>query len=191
MRAIPVKVIITARSANYTLGPDMKVTFTKTAQRRYRVSVEGPGVVSSFMEPAAGYDTRLPHDMAHFVVENELGINGGVFGQLAAGGNARTFRPTIERRGRKVAKRGNRIAVANRKDALLSERLVCVACQTWNNVLTDLTPVQGVSVADIRRVCREFDLVSAVWSKLATGESMTLLWHGGAGQTGRLRPRRR
>jgi hypothetical protein len=169
----------------------MKVTFTKTAQRRYRVSVEGPGVVSSFMEPAAGYDTRLPHDMAHFVVENELGINGGVFGQLAAGGTAGTFRPTIEKGRRKVAKRGNRIAVANRNDALLSEKLVCVACQTWNNVLTDLTPVQGVSVADIRRVCREFDTVSAVWSKLATGESMTLLWRGGAGQTGRLRPRRR
>jgi hypothetical protein len=170
----------------------MKVTFTKTAQRRYRVSVEGPGVVSSFMEPAAGYDTRLPHDMAHFVVENELGINGGVFGQLAAGGTAGTFRPTIEEKGRrKVAKRGNRIAVANRKDALLSERLVCVACQTWNNVLSEVTPVQGVSDADILRVCREFDIVSAVWSKLATGESMTLPWRGGEGQTGRLRTRRR
>ena len=169
----------------------MKVTFTKTAQRRYRVSVEGPGVVSSFMEPAAGFDTRLPHDMAHFVVENELGINGGVFGQLAAGGTARTFRTTIEKGRRKVAKRGNRIAVANRNDALLSEKLVCVACQAWNNVLTDLTPVQGVPVADIRRVCREFDTVSAVWSKLATGESMTLLWRGGAGQTGRLGSRRR
>jgi hypothetical protein len=38
------------------------------------------------MDPAPGYDPRLPHDMAHFVVENELGITGGVFGQLAQGG---------------------------------------------------------------------------------------------------------
>src|SRR6266550_5071982 len=169
---------------------DMKVTFTKTAQRRYRVSVEGPGVVSSFMDPAAGYDTRLPHDMAHFVVENELGINGGVFGQLAAGGTARTVRPTIEKGRRKVAKRGDRIAIANRNDALLSERLVAIACQTWNNALSELTPVQGVSVDDIKRVCREFDAVSAIWSKLAVGESMALQWRGGAGQTGRLRSRR-
>ena len=47
---------------------------------RYKVSVEGKGVVPSQMDPAAGYDPRLPHDMAHFVVENELGLM-GVFGQ--------------------------------------------------------------------------------------------------------------
>ncbi len=88
----------------------MQVTFTRTAERRYRVSVEGPGVVSSWMEPAPGYDARLPHDMAHFVVEDELGIGGGVFGQLAGGGHARALHPTAEQASRKVAKRGNRIA---------------------------------------------------------------------------------
>ncbi len=64
----------------------MKVTFTRTGERRYKVSVEGKGVVTSFMEPAAGYDERLPHDLAHFVVERYLGLKGAVFGRLAAGG---------------------------------------------------------------------------------------------------------
>ncbi|MGH9881836.1 MAG: DUF4440 domain-containing protein [Pyrinomonadaceae bacterium] len=104
----------------------MKVTFTRTAERRYRVSVEGPGVVSSWMEPAPGYDARLPHDMAHFVVENELGISGGEFGQLAAGGNARTFKPTAEQSRRKLAKRGNRIATTNRDDASIDNDEVMV-----------------------------------------------------------------
>ena len=161
----------------------MKVTFTRTAERRYRVSVEGP--VPSWMEPAPGYDARLPHDMAHFVVENELGISGGVFGQLAAGGHARTFHPTAEQARLKVAKRGNRIAATNRADAMLSERIVYLACRTWNNDLSGLTRVEGVSAEDIRRVCREFDAVSAVWSELAVGESMTLVWRGSAGRTGR------
>ena len=169
----------------------MKVTFTRTAERRYRVSVEGPGVVSSWMEPAPGYDARLPHDMAHFVVENELGISGGVFGQLAAGGHARTFHPTAEQTRRKVAKRGNRIAATNRDDAMLSERIVYLACRTWNNDLSGLTRVEGVSAEDIRRVCREFDAVSAIWSELAVGESMTLVWRGSAGRTERRRSRRR
>src|SRR5258705_12068292 len=102
----------------------MKVTFTRTAERRYRVSVEGPGVVSSWMELAPGYDERLPQDMAHFVVENELGINGGVFGQLAAGGHARTFHRTTVPRKRKAVKRGDRIAAAHRDDAMLSEKVV-------------------------------------------------------------------
>jgi hypothetical protein len=169
----------------------MKVTFTRTAERRYRVSVEGPGVVTSWMEPAPGYDARLPHDMAHFVVENELGIAGGVFGQLAAGGHARTFHPASEQARRKVAKRGNRISTANRDDAMLSEKVVDLACRTWNGELSGVTLVEGASAEDIRRVCREFDAVSAVWSKLAVGESMTLVWRGGAGRTGRRRSRRR
>lgn len=168
----------------------MEVTFTRTAERRYRVSVEGPGVVSSWMEPAPGYDARLPHDMAHFVVENELGITGGIFGQLAGGGHARTFHPTDEKASRKVAKRGKRIAATNRDDAMLSEKIVYLACRAWNSNLSEVTPIEGVSAEDIRRVCREFDKVSAVWSELAVGESMTLVWRGRAVRAQRRRSRR-
>jgi hypothetical protein len=85
----------------------MKVTFTRTAERRYRVSVEGP--VPSWMEPAPGYDARLPHDMAHFVVENELGISGGVFGQLATGGHARTFHPQLSKQGVRLPNEGTEL----------------------------------------------------------------------------------
>jgi hypothetical protein len=173
----------------------MNVTFTKTAERRYRVSVEGAGVVSAAMDPAPGYDDRLPHDMAHFVVENELGVDGGVFGQLAQGGHARTFRPTaddasgkVTRKVKRIARRGMRIAVANRKDANFSENVVWLACQTWNNQLFDLPTVAGVSSEDIRRICREFDAVSAVWSGLGIGESMTLQWRGRANRKGHHRP---
>jgi hypothetical protein len=165
----------------------MNVTFTRTAERRYRVSVEGAGVVSSWMEPAPGYDPRLPHDMAHFVVENELGITGGVFGQLAAGGDAGAFHPTQGQRRRKLAKRGKRITIANRDDALWSEKVVNLACRAWNNNLSDVSPAEGVSTEDIKRVCREFDAVSARWSKLDVGESMTLLWRGRGARTGRRR----
>ena len=156
----------------------MKVTFTRTAKRRYRVSVEGPGVVTSWIEPAPGYNDRLPHDMVHFVVENELRIKGGIFGQLAAGGHAHSFWRTVEPRERKVIKRGDRIAAANRDDTMFSERVAWLAFATWNRTLSGVSPVDGVSAEDLKRVCREFDNVSARWSKLAVGESMTLVWHG-------------
>src|SRR2546425_3297826 len=169
----------------------MNVTFTRTAERRYRVSVEGRGVVPSWMEPAPGYDARLPHDMAHFVVENELGIPGGVFGQLAGGGHPRTFHPTDEQANRKVAKRGKRLAAANRRDALLSEKVIFLAWRTWNKGLSRVTPLEGISAEDIRRVCRAFDAVSAIWSKLAVGESMTLVWRGRSARAVRRRPNRR
>jgi hypothetical protein len=128
--------------------------------------------------------------MAHFVVENELGITGGVFGQLAGGGHARTFHPTDERASQKLAKRGRRLAVANRRDAMLSEKIVFVASQTWNN-LSGVTTLEGVSAEDIKRVCREFDAVSAIWSELAVGESMTLVWRGSSARAVRRRSSRR
>ena len=162
----------------------MEVTFTRTGQRRYRVSVEGPDVVSSYMEPAPGYEARLPHDMAHFIVENELGIKGGVFGQLAAGGSAGTFTPNAVDKRRKIARRGNRILTTNKKDAQLSEQLVGYTCHVWQNK-AEVSSYAGIADKDINRVCREYDAASAVWSKLAVGESMTLVWRGGAGATGR------
>jgi hypothetical protein len=119
----------------------MKVTFTRTAERRYRVFVEGPGVVPSWIEPAPGYDDRLPHHMVHFVVENELGIRGGVFGQLAAGGHARSFFRTAQPRERKVVKRGDRLAAANRDDTAFSERVAWLAAWSrYRACETTLTP---------------------------------------------------
>jgi hypothetical protein len=176
--------MLSANGSSYYNLVAMEVTFTRTAHRRYRVSVEGPDVVSSYMEPAPGYDARLPHDMAHFIVENELGIKGGVFGQLAAGGLAGTFSPADTEKRRKIARRGKRIATTNQKDALLSERLVALTCAVWQNK-AKVDSFAEIAAEDIRRVCREFDAASAVWSNLAIGESMTLVWRGGAGRTGR------
>jgi hypothetical protein len=40
-----------------------------------------------------GYDDWLPHDVLHFVAEAEYGLDGGVFGDLAAGARARAAGP--------------------------------------------------------------------------------------------------
>jgi hypothetical protein len=57
------------------------------------VFVEREHAPDVFMHPAPGYDEYLPHDLLHFVAEAEWGLDGSVFGQLAAGGNAGTFSP--------------------------------------------------------------------------------------------------
>ena len=156
----------------------MKVTFTRTGERRYRVSVEGHGVIPAVMDPAPGYDPKMPHDMAHFIVENELGIKGGVFGQLAAGGHAGTFRPIeVGKKAGRKTRTGDRIAAASRRDADLSERLVNLACRTWTgDHPEDAHTVKGYTEQDILRVCRRFDAVSAVWKALKVGGSLMLEW---------------
>ena len=155
----------------------MKVTFTRTGDKRYRIDVEGAGVVASFMDPAAGYDEKLPHDMAHFVVENTLGLMGGVFGQLASGGHAHTFRPVEEPKNSRAKKRGDRISTASRHDAALAERVIFRAQRTWmKGDMTDVPNVRDVSDRDLERVCQEFERVSAIWSQLKVGDSMSLAW---------------
>lgn len=154
----------------------MNVTFTRTGERRYRVSVEGPGIEPSYMDPAPGYDARLPHDVAHFIVENELGINGGIFGQLAAGGTANTFRSDTSKKPRKTKKRGQAMAKANRDDALFSEHAVYAAQSRWEK--QDIIPDTKIQPADIERIIAEFEAFAAEWSELPVGGSVTLVWKG-------------
>src|SRR5215213_4198492 len=79
-----------ARSPEYLKQP-MTLVFRRTGERRYAVEAHRDGFPDLEMNPAPGYDPRMPHDMMHLVVEAQLGLTRGVFGQLAAGGNAGTF----------------------------------------------------------------------------------------------------
>ena len=70
----------------------MRVTFLKTGERRYAVRVSRdryPDLACG----SIGFDEWLPHDLLHFVAEAEYGLDGGIFGDLAACGNARIFVP--------------------------------------------------------------------------------------------------
>ena len=152
----------------------MKVTFTRTRDRGYSVSVEGPGIDPVKMHPAPGYDERLPHDVAHFIVENELGIMGGVFGQIAAGGTANTFFSSDAKYPKKARDRGKKIAKANKKDALFSEHAIYAAQSRWEK--HDIIPDTKIPGADIIRIIGEFESFAERWSKLPIGGSITLEW---------------
>src|SRR4029453_15282152 len=69
----------------------MILIFRRTGQRRYAVEVKRPPHPDVEMNPAPGYDALMPHDLMHLVVEAQLGLTHGIFGQLAAGGDAGTF----------------------------------------------------------------------------------------------------
>jgi len=155
----------------------MRVTFTRIHERGYSVTVDGPGLDPVRMQPAPGYDARLPHDAAHFIVENELGIEGGVFGQLAAGGTANTFFSQNARSQRKARKRGSKIAKANKKDALFSEHAIYAAQSRWEK--HDIIPDTKIPEADIDRIIQKFEEFGNTWSKLPVGGSITLEWRQG------------
>lgn len=126
------------------------------------------------MDPAPGYDDRLPHDAAHFIVENELGIMGGIFGQVAAGGTAGTFFAEEVKNKRKAKRVGQAIAKANKSDALFSEHAVYAAQSRWEK--HDIIPDTDISSSDIARICEMYERFAERWSKLPIGGSIELEW---------------
>jgi hypothetical protein len=92
------------------------------------------------MDPAPGYDPLMPHDILHMVVEAKLGLTAGVFGQLAAGGDAGTFSRDLEshgtpkeraRRRRRAQARGATLLRQGRGDSAQSERAAYICWYAW------------------------------------------------------------
>jgi len=126
------------------------------------------------MDPAPGYDDRLPHDAAHLIVEHELGILLGIFGQIAAGGTAKSFRSENLRKPREKKRQGKSMAHAHRDDMLFSEHAVYAAQSRWEN--QDIIPETRISDADIARVIAAFEDFAAKWQDTQIGGSVTLEW---------------
>jgi len=125
------------------------------------------------MEPAAGYHDRVPHDLAHFIVEKHLRLRGGVFGRLADGGHA--FQPIDGSRPRR--KKGNdKITAQQRREAELAERVIDIAFHQWEHRRYAGALAKGVTAADVNAICGEFERVGSQWTKLHVGESLTFEW---------------
>src|SRR2546423_1915913 len=118
----------------------MILIFLRTGQRRYAIQAKRPRLPDVVMDPAPGYDALMPHDLLHLVVEAELGLDGGVFGQLAAGGNAGTFHPVSDagasvragsRARHRLKRRGKKLRREGRDEAYQSERATYICWYEW------------------------------------------------------------
>ena len=161
------------------------VTFTRTGERRYRVAVKRKKAPDLIMDPAPGYDPFLPHDLVHFLVECEWGIRNGIFGQLAAGGDAGTFRPLRMADLRKQRAIGQRLRAAGRPDTGRSERLAHLAYVAWKVRrghpvnpwdLEAYRDAPEVDPAALERTLTRLDELAERWHSLGVGGSLTLTW---------------
>ncbi len=109
----------------------VRVTFTRTGDRRYKVTADRDASSRVAMHPAPGYDPFIPHDLVHFVVERHWGLRDGIFGQLVAGGNAGTFHPVDEQRTRRWARDSARRNSSTGTDSTRSERLAGLVQAGW------------------------------------------------------------
>jgi hypothetical protein len=138
------------------------------------------------MDPAPGYQDYLPHDLLHFVAEAEWKLNGGVFGQLAAGGDAGTFQPVDQSLlGRAMRDRKRHKRRAGKGEGRRSEVLAHILEQAWNarhgreSLPADWTErleSARVSGERLEGVLDRLDELAARWHALPVGERLTLEW---------------
>lgn len=189
------------------IGSDrMTLIFHRTGQRRYAIEANRDAFPDVEMNPAPGYDAFMPHDILHLVVEAVLGLNHGIFGQLAAGGDARAFRPKerssgshrdVARERRRLRKRGARLARSGEQESAQSERAAYVCWQEWLSrspsfeqqrraedmssqatyVRDLMSPDEAERLAEVMdRICVHLDTISLRWRDLDVGESMCVQW---------------
>lgn len=118
----------------------MEVTFRKTGSRQYAIDVRRERFPDVTMDPAPGFDLHLPHDLVHFVVEAEMGLDLGVYGQLAKGGDAGTFRKlstpqlgirNARRERRRESRRAEPLSKAGHLESVFSERAAVICEYAW------------------------------------------------------------
>ncbi len=180
----------------------MQVQFIRTGERRYAVKVFRENHPTLEMDPAPGYDSTMPHDLAHFIVESELNLHSGIYGQLADGGTAGTFRPLVtensnsrelSRLRKRVTRRGEKLLRNGRDDSAISEEAVYLCFVEWrkrevglperkmlqNQLQYPPPQLSGkvkITPPILNRICHQLGKLSHQWSKLAPGESLTVVW---------------
>jgi hypothetical protein len=162
----------------------VKVTFTRTGERRYGVFVQrdkGPAMV---LHAAPGYDEFLPHDLLHFVAEAEWGLDGAVFGQLAAGGDAGMFSPVEPALRRKVRRR-RKLARKPKSKGRRSEVLAWLLDSAWKarhgmgrlpEDWDEWLVAARVEPDRLEQVVSSLDELAERWHGVRIGESLTLEW---------------
>jgi hypothetical protein len=171
--------------------PVLAIEFVKGSTRRYRsvlhradgVEIELDGGSYNKIGGPAG---EVPHDIAHLVVEDELGLEHGVWGILAAGG---LFRGASVRAGRQrphAARRGQEIlraSVEQLNQAEVLTRAVCDLALAGSADLARLRAATGrrwwspTATDDaLARAIRRLSAAGEQWAELAAGESLRGSW---------------
>ncbi len=154
------------------------MVFRRLNDRQYGIGLIRGGVRDVGNDVAlrvAPGDTRVPHDLVHFVVEEQAGLKLGIFGQCAAGGDVGGFfRASGGKRGNtRQAKRSRRLGGAGRSDVGRSEELAGLA--RAGAISPDVDP-ESVSPALRELINKRLNEVLAQWDTVPVGGDLVLPW---------------
>lgn len=171
------------------------ITFIKDRGPRYRSHLRRTdGVVIELVgggyNKVGGAAKRIPHDLAHFIVEDELAMGSGLWGTLAVGGlfapaNTRVVAgrqpPHAARKAREVVEQADEelkraeIVVRTVADLALAERFSDVAA--FNASTGERWALPGVTPDRLATTCRRLREGAQQWADLGEHGEIELSWH--------------
>lgn len=172
----------------------LRVQFLRGDRRFYRSLLHrADGLVVEFQGGAynkvGGPDRELPHDLAHLIVEDELRLDRGVWGVLAAGGLFGHAR-VVEGRQAAHSRRRSRAVIDEAGDEIMqAEILTRLVCDVAAGVQPADLPTLRKGVGDrwwsdavtreaLDRSRERLREGAAGWARLGPGEALEATWGG-------------
>lgn len=174
-------------------GPPFEIEFFKPASgRRYRSVLRGrrDGLVVELdgggYNKVGGPGRELPHDLAHFVVEDGLGLEAGLWGVLSSGGMFDHARVIEGRRPPHFARRAQDVVDAAGDRLSQAEMLTRFVCdQALDGADRDVGRLERsagarwwrATTADrLAATCEALRATAVRWRDLRPGEALGVSW---------------
>jgi hypothetical protein len=173
-------------------SPAVRIEFVKGETARYRsLLYRADGVTIEFeggsYNKVGGHPDAVPHDLAHLIVEDELGLTRGVWGVLVAGGLFRHARVIDGRQRPHAAARGRAIVDAAGEQIMQAEMLTRAVCDVARGTLPlevaavrraigDRWWIDGVSEDVLGRCRRRLRDAAAAWAAVPAGGTLPAEW---------------
>ncbi|MCX4514373.1 hypothetical protein OHA27_29440 [Streptomyces sp. NBC_01619] len=162
----------------------MRVVFTKGPGTSYDIAVHRETGAALAPRNGPGGHPYLPHDLVHFLVEAEAGIELGVYGRLAAGDNGLFWPADPAERAKAARRRRSKRAKSSpraKADMARSEELAGIAVPVWevrHGHARELPPyVTAREIPPVvERIVTRFDDYADRWHATPVGGSLTLTW---------------
>ena len=164
---------------------------TRSAERTSTTQVRRDDGVTLELPSHAPFH-RLPHDLAHFVVERALGLACGFWGSISAGAVFGGMQVVPRRRTVGAAERSRKLMKYAGSQITEAEALVGTVVDIYQRRLDRDWPTARALLGgtwrparpsrklptqtEIRRICEALAEAEKRWLDLATGESLTLHW---------------
>jgi hypothetical protein len=143
--------------------------------------------------PGFGPSAPLPHDLAHYVVEKELGLRRGFWGSVADGAVFRGMTVLDGRQRPHARDRSHALCKANSRSLTDVEVVVGVLVGLVRNkipatspfaakmVARSVTPTKGsevraITAANLQRIGEGLTTMARRWSEVEVGDALVLRW---------------